>query len=239
MLFGAGDCRHGDGAQCSASTGKRNAVWKRTYRWRLWRQSRLIITVVITSGSLQLSEYSDSATNRTAEVSDADWVSCCNNGGAHSGTGLLDVAAPLGDWVQTFRRIVVCSGSGSLKMKVFCSFETSGTVHPTAQCHVSEDFNAESKAKYGNNICWSDSRTVYTGFDVSVVLTDGVVKGEDVPVYTTKVYRGRALVHSLLTSVLDGGEWSASRPGRFSPGEGTPVPTQYEARWTPKGGMDI
>jgi hypothetical protein len=28
--------------------------------------------------------------------------------------------------------------------------------------------------------------------------------------------------------------WSASRLGRFSPGEGTPVTIQYDARWTPK-----
>jgi hypothetical protein len=27
-------------------------------------------------------------------------------------------------------------------------------------------------------------------------------------------------IHIFLTSVLDGGEWSASRPDRFTPGEG-------------------
>jgi hypothetical protein len=27
-------------------------------------------------------------------------------------------------------------------------------------------------------------------------------------------------LHTFLTSVLDGDEWSASRPGRFTPGEG-------------------
>jgi hypothetical protein len=27
-------------------------------------------------------------------------------------------------------------------------------------------------------------------------------------------------LHTFLTSVLDGGEWSASRPGRFTPSEG-------------------
>jgi hypothetical protein len=35
-----------------------------------------------------------------------------------------------------------------------------------------------------------------------------------------KTYWGRGgIVHACLTSVLDGGEWSASRTGRFTPGE--------------------
>jgi hypothetical protein len=46
--------------------------------------------------------------------------------------------------------------------------------------------------------------------------------------------------YSFLTSALDGGEWSASRPGRaFTPGERTPG-----AHWTggwvdPRAGLDI
>jgi hypothetical protein len=37
------------------------------------------------------------------------------------------------------------------------------------------------------------------------------------------------------TSALDGGEWSASRPGRaLSPGKGPPVPTVQEAGWVPE-----
>jgi hypothetical protein len=35
-----------------------------------------------------------------------------------------------------------------------------------------------------------------------------------------------------LSSVLDGGEWSASRPGRFSHRERSPVPIGQEAVWT-------
>jgi hypothetical protein len=31
------------------------------------------------------------------------------------------------------------------------------------------------------------------------------------------------IVPTFLTSTLDGGEWSASRPGLFTPGENTPV----------------
>jgi hypothetical protein len=34
---------------------------------------------------------------------------------------------------------------------------------------------------------------------------------------------------------LDGGEWSASRPGRaLAPGKGPPVPTVQEAGWVPE-----
>jgi hypothetical protein len=41
--------------------------------------------------------------------------------------------------------------------------------------------------------------------------------------------------HSYLTSALDGGEWSASRPGRaLPPGKGPPVPTGQEAGWAPE-----
>jgi len=42
------------------------------------------------------------------------------------------------------------------------------------------------------------------------------------------------LLHSLLTSALDGGDCSAARPGRFSPGDGVPVPVEKEAEWTRK-----
>jgi hypothetical protein len=38
-----------------------------------------------------------------------------------------------------------------------------------------------------------------------------------------------------LTSALDGGELSASRPGRaLPPGKGPPVPIEQEAGWTPE-----
>jgi hypothetical protein len=41
--------------------------------------------------------------------------------------------------------------------------------------------------------------------------------------------------YSLTTSALDGGEWSASRPGRaLATGKGPPVPTVQEAGWTPE-----
>jgi hypothetical protein len=38
-----------------------------------------------------------------------------------------------------------------------------------------------------------------------------------------------------MTSALDGGEWSASRPGRvLPPGREPPVPTVQEAAWAPE-----
>jgi hypothetical protein len=40
---------------------------------------------------------------------------------------------------------------------------------------------------------------------------------------------------SYSTSALDGGEWSASRPGRaLAPGKGPPVPFGQEAGWAPE-----
>jgi hypothetical protein len=44
--------------------------------------------------------------------------------------------------------------------------------------------------------------------------------------------------HILLTSALAGGEWSASRPGRFTPGERAPS-THWIGGWVdPRVGMD-
>jgi hypothetical protein len=43
--------------------------------------------------------------------------------------------------------------------------------------------------------------------------------------YAMKAYEGvDILIHIFLTSALVGGEWSASRPCRFSPGKELPVP---------------
>jgi hypothetical protein len=41
--------------------------------------------------------------------------------------------------------------------------------------------------------------------------------------------------YSYSTSALDGGEWSASRPGRaLPPGKGPPIPIVQEAGWAPE-----
>jgi hypothetical protein len=46
---------------------------------------------------------------------------------------------------------------------------------------------------------------------------------------------GRYSSYSFLTSALDGGEWSASRPGRaLPPGKGPPVLIVQEAGWAPE-----
>jgi hypothetical protein len=45
----------------------------------------------------------------------------------------------------------------------------------------------------------------------------------------------RCSSHSFSTSALDGGEWSASRPGRaLVPEKGPPVPIVQEAEWAPE-----
>jgi hypothetical protein len=41
-------------------------------------------------------------------------------------------------------------------------------------------------------------------------------------------------IHIFLTSALAGGEWSASCPGRFTPGKDSPVPSGQEAGWAPE-----
>jgi hypothetical protein len=49
-----------------------------------------------------------------------------------------------------------------------------------------------------------------------------------------KTYLGGGVyiqIHAFLTSALVGGEWSASRLGRFISGERARVPTGYEAGW--------
>jgi hypothetical protein len=54
-----------------------------------------------------------------------------------------------------------------------------------------------------------------------------------------KAYGGADIeIHSFLTSALVGGEWSASRPGRFTPGERA-CGTHWIGGWVePKVGMD-
>jgi hypothetical protein len=51
--------------------------------------------------------------------------------------------------------------------------------------------------------------------------------------------RSYSSTHSFLTSVLDGSEWSASRPGpHFAPGERTPC-THWTGSWVgPRAGLD-
>jgi hypothetical protein len=58
-------------------------------------------------------------------------------------------------------------------------------------------------------------------------------KGKAVPLHAWGERRYSS--YSFSTSALDGGEWSASRPGRaFTPGKGLPVPIVQEAGWAPE-----
>jgi hypothetical protein len=54
-----------------------------------------------------------------------------------------------------------------------------------------------------------------------------------------KTYRGvEAYIHAFLTSALDGGEWSASRLGRFAPRERAPG-THWTGGWVgSRAGLD-
>jgi hypothetical protein len=51
----------------------------------------------------------------------------------------------------------------------------------------------------------------------------------------TVTRKGNCLLRSLNVLALDGGEWSALRPGRaLPPGKGPPVPIGEEAGWAPE-----
>jgi hypothetical protein len=54
-----------------------------------------------------------------------------------------------------------------------------------------------------------------------------------------KAYEGvDVLIHIFLTSALDGGECSASRPGRFTPGEKAPGTHWIGGLVHPRAGLD-
>jgi hypothetical protein len=53
--------------------------------------------------------------------------------------------------------------------------------------------------------------------------------------HATKTYGGvEVYLHVILTSTLDGGELSASRPRRFTSGKKIPVPIGQETGWAPE-----
>jgi hypothetical protein len=62
-------------------------------------------------------------------------------------------------------------------------------------------------------------------------------KSKAVPLHAMEAHGGvrRYSCYSFLTSALNGGEWSASRPGHALPaGKGPLVPTGQEAGWAPE-----
>jgi hypothetical protein len=61
-------------------------------------------------------------------------------------------------------------------------------------------------------------------------------KAKAVPLHATEALGGEEYSsYSLSISALDGGEWSASLPGRaLAPEKGPPVPIVQEAGWDPE-----
>jgi hypothetical protein len=65
----------------------------------------------------------------------------------------------------------------------------------------------------------------------SVIVSDTKYKVDVASLHTIKVCRGlEVCLHSFLTLVLDGGEWTALA---LYPGKADLVPNQYEAGWAP------
>ena len=56
-----------------------------------------------------------------------------------------------------------------------------------------------------------------------------------IPLTATRTYAGAEVQsRTFLTLAVDGGNWLASRSGRFVLGERTVIPTEQEARWAPE-----
>jgi hypothetical protein len=75
-------------------------------------------------------------------------------------------------------------------------------------------------------------KSIYTNIHTHIHIHTKVV-----PLRCTEAHFGekRYSSYSLLTSALEGGEWSASRPGRdLNPVEEPPVPIVQEAGWDPE-----
>jgi hypothetical protein len=84
-------------------------------------------------------------------------------------------------------------------------------------------------------ICaWSEYLRMLQGQTLSLWPTT-YLKAKAVPLHAMKALGGEEYSsYSFSTSALDGGEWSASRPGRaLAPGKGLPVPIVQEAGWAP------
>jgi hypothetical protein len=62
-------------------------------------------------------------------------------------------------------------------------------------------------------------------------LVDGANTREKVKLSNHHTTKGWGVLPQFLAKALDGDEWSASCPGRFTPGEKPPVPILYVAGW--------
>jgi hypothetical protein len=79
-----------------------------------------------------------------------------------------------------------------------------------------------------------------TGISVAETSQFNKVKAKAVPLHATKALGGKEYSsYSFSSSTLDGGEWSASRPGRaLDPGKGPPG-THWTGGWAgPRAGLD-
>jgi hypothetical protein len=84
-----------------------------------------------------------------------------------------------------------------------------------------------SVINFTNYFCW-----IYFN-----IIVPCACKGEVVPLRSIEAHLGhrRYSSYSFLTSAPEGGEWSASRPGRpLPPGKEPPVPIVQEAGWAPE-----
>jgi hypothetical protein len=81
--------------------------------------------------------------------------------------------------------------------------------------------------KCGNAIQLVNLVVMVAAVAVVVVLIKGkIVRAQRIKHYVMKAYGGADVeIHIFLTSALVGGEWSASRTGRFIPGKEPPVRT--------------
>jgi hypothetical protein len=92
----------------------------------------------------------------------------------------------------------------------------------------------KNPGKKQNNTCWIKLSTMNQCVCVCI-------KSKAVPLHAMEAHGGerRYSSYSFLTSALDGGEWSASHPGRsLPPGERTPG-THWIGGWVfPRAGLD-
>jgi hypothetical protein len=97
---------------------------------------------------------------------------------------------------------------------VWCASQATPTPTPTITC--SNPINLQIAA------CEKWARVLYKAYLFHKV--EQKVKLSLRLHYAMKTYSGGGIAPPFLTSALDGGEWSASRPGRFTPGKQSPPP---------------
>jgi hypothetical protein len=118
-------------------------------------------------------------------------------------------------WQAQWLSWLACS---TLKIEATCSTETSVYFQRITRRYIAEYRN------FRNHRCEIGTRIFASGVYVSVVYNMSQSGHDD-------VCGSGGIAPPILTSALDGGEWLASRPGRFTLKEGPPVPIRWEAEW--------